>query len=156
MRIRTFETELWLPRTPSNLFPFFGDAGNLQTLTPPSLHFEILTPQPIVMNVGALIDYRLRVHHIPIRWRTEITLWDPPHRFVDTQIRGPYKFWVHEHTFSPRDGGTVAKDRVQYAAMGGSLIHHWLIKPDLERIFAYRSQVLRKIFGTEPAPENRV
>jgi ligand-binding SRPBCC domain-containing protein len=146
MKTHVLEAEIWLPHPPAEIFPFFGDAANLEQLTPPLLRFEILTPQPIAMHAGTLIDYRLRVHGIPIRWRTEITLWDPPHRFVDTQLRGPYKLWVHEHTFTPDRGGTLAKDHVQYAALGGSLIHRWLIRPDLERIFAYRAEVLRKRF----------
>lgn len=128
---------------------FFGDAGNLETLTPSTLRFEILTPVPIAMRPGMLIDYRLRIHGIPIHWRTEITVWDPPHRFVDTRRRGPYKLWEHEHTFIPERGGTLAGDRVRYAALGGSLIHRWLIKPDLNRIFARRADVLRKIFDPQ-------
>ncbi|MGA2230208.1 MAG: SRPBCC family protein [Tepidisphaeraceae bacterium] len=149
MKTHTLQTEIWLPRPPEELFVFFGDAGNLQTLTPSTLQFEILTPMPIVMRAGTLIDYRLRVHGIPIRWRTEITLWDPPHRFIDTQLRGPYKLWVHEHTFTPQRGGTLARDRVEYAALGGSLIHRWVIRRDLDRIFEYRAEVLRKIFAGE-------
>jgi ligand-binding SRPBCC domain-containing protein len=154
MKIHTLETNLWLPQKPSDLFPFFADAGNLETLTPASLRFEILTPRPIAMTVGALIDYRLRIHGIPIRWRTEITAWDPPFRFVDTQLRGPYRLWVHEHTFTPDRDGTSVKDHVQYAAWGGSIIHRRLIKPDLDRIFAYRTEVLRKIFITERTDQN--
>jgi len=154
MKIHLFECELWFPQTPAEIFPFFADAANLQTLTPSTLHFEILTPRPIAMRAGALIDYKLRIHGFPVRWRTEITEWDPPHRFVDKQLRGPYKLWLHEHTFTPETGprgGTLAKDRVEYAAPGGPLVHRWLIRPDLERIFAFRTKVLRKMF-VEKAP----
>ena len=98
------------------------------------------------MRAGTLIDYRLRVHGVPVRWRTEITVWEPPHRFVDKQLRGPYRLWVHEHTFTPQGAGTLAKDKVQYAAAGGALVHRWLIKPDLDRIFAYRAKVLNSMF----------
>jgi ligand-binding SRPBCC domain-containing protein len=146
MKIHTLESEIWLPQPPDELFKFFGDAGNLEALTPSTLQFEILTPRPIDMRAGTLIDYKLRVHGIPIRWRTEITVWEPPHRFVDTQLRGPYRQWIHEHTFIPERGGTLARDRVQYAAWGGALVHRYLIKPDLDRIFAYRSGVLQKLF----------
>ncbi|HTW95241.1 MAG TPA: SRPBCC family protein [Tepidisphaeraceae bacterium] len=156
MKTHVFETELWLPQPPGEVFGFFGDAGNLETLTPRSLRFEILTPRPIEMRAGALIDYRLRVHGVPIRWRTEITAWDPPHRFVDTQLRGPYRLWVHEHTFTPQRGGSLIKDRVRYAAVGGTLIHRWLIRPDLERIFAYRGEVLRKIFVAQKPPDGEI
>jgi ligand-binding SRPBCC domain-containing protein len=147
MKTHTFETEQWLCKPPAEVFDFFADAGNLEMLTPPLLRFKILTPQPIEMHVGTLIDYQLRLHGIPIRWRTEITAWDPPNRFVDTQLRGPYRLWVHEHLFTPQNGGTLARDLVRYAAIGGSLIHRWLIKPDLNRIFAYRADVLKNMFN---------
>lgn len=150
MKIHTFESELGLARPPAELFSFFGDAGNLETLTPATLRFEILTPRPIAMHAGTLIDYRLRIHGIPVRWRTEITAWDPPSRFVDTQLRGPYRLWVHEHTFTPDRGGTLAMDRVKYSAWGGRLVNRWLIRPDLERIFAHRALVLRKRFAKSP------
>jgi ligand-binding SRPBCC domain-containing protein len=147
MKIHIFEAEQWLPRSHTDLFGFFADAGNLEALTPASLRFEILTPRPIEMRVGTLIDYRLRIHGIPVRWRTEITAWEPPRRFADSQLRGPYRLWLHEHTFIPERGGTSVRDRVQYAAWGGGLVHRWLIRPDLDRIFAFRSEVLKKMFG---------
>src|SRR5512132_2679445 len=87
MRVHEFQTELWLPLPPEKLFPFFADAANLDAITPPCLHFHIVTPPPIAMREGALIDYRLRVHGIPLRWRTRINEWQPPHRFVDEQLR---------------------------------------------------------------------
>jgi ligand-binding SRPBCC domain-containing protein len=146
MRIREFSTELWLPLPPEKLFPFFADAENLEALTPPLLNFKILTPRPIAMHEGALIDYRLRVRGIPLRWRTRINVWQPPHRFVDEQIRGPYRQWIHEHMFEPRDGGTLALDHVRYAVSLDFLLHGWLVRPDVEKIFAYRAQELRKRF----------
>ena len=90
MKEFTLHTELWLPRPRDEIFPFFAEARNLEAITPPWLKFEVLTPAPIQMRPGALIDYRIRVHGFPIRWRTEIAEWDPPHRFVDVQLRGPY------------------------------------------------------------------
>jgi len=147
MRDHEFQTELWLPLPPEELFPFFADAANLDALTPPWLHFKILTPPPITMRAGALIDYKLRVRGVPVRWRTHISAWQPPHRFVDEQIRGPYRRWIHEHTFEPRDGGTLARDVVRYAVPFDLLAHRWLVRPDVEKIFAYRAQELRKRFS---------
>ena len=154
MIIREFQTELWLPLPPAELFPFFADAANLQALTPPWLHFEIITPQPIVMREGMLIDYRLRVHGLPLRWRTRINAWEPPRRFVDEQLRGPYRQWIHEHTFEARDGGTLCRDRVSYAVPFDFLTHRWLVRPDVERIFQFRADALRRRFAspqTRPA-----
>ena len=150
MRIREFSTELWPPLPPEKLFPFFADAANLDALTPPWLNFHIVTPPPIAMREGALIDYRLRVRGVPLRWRTRINIWQPPHRFVDEQLRGPYQQWLHEHTFEPRDGGTLACDRVRYAVPFDFLLHRWLVRPDVEKIFAYRAQELRKRFSKRP------
>lgn len=148
MKIREYQCELWLPLPPEKLFPFFGDASNLDALTPPWLHFHIVTPTPIVMQEGALIDYRLRVRGVPLRWRTRINVWQPPHRFEDEQLRGPYRQWIHEHTFESRDGGTLARDHVRYAAPMDFLTHRWLVRPDIERIFQYRTEALRKKFSS--------
>ena len=153
MRIREFRSELWLPLPPEELFTFFGDAGNLDAITPPWLHFHIVTPVPIAMREGALIDYRLRMHGIPLRWRTRISAWEPPHRFVDEQIRGPYRQWIHEHTFEARDGGTLARDLVRYGVPFDLLTHRWFVRPEVERIFRYRAEVLQRRFGG--APEDR-
>jgi len=149
MRVREFSTELWLPLPPEKIFPFFADAANLDALTPPWLNFQIVTPLPITMREGTQIDYRLRIHGVPVRWRTGITAWQPPHRFVDEQISGPYRQWIHEHTFKPRDGGTLARDVVHYAAPFDFLVHRWLVRPDVEKIFAYRAQALRGIFSRQ-------
>lgn len=147
MRIREFETELWLPLPPAELFPFFADAANLEAITPPWLHFQILTLPPIEMRAGALIDYRLRVRGFPLRWRTRISAWQPPARFVDEQIRGPYRLWVHEHTFDPCDGGTLARDHVRYAVPLDLLLHSLFVRPDVERIFQFRAEALRRRFA---------
>ena len=150
MQIFTFQAELWLPRPRDEVFAFFADAGNLQAITPPWVHFEILTPAPIPMRAGALIDYRIRVHGLPLRWRTEITEWAPPHRFVDVQRRGPYAFWEHTHTFEERDGGTLCRDLVRYRPRGGALVHRLFVRRDVERIFEYRRQCLLERFPAEP------
>jgi len=143
----SFTAELLLPRPVTEVFPFFSEARNLEELTPPWLKFEVLTPAPIVMRPGTLIDYRIKVHGIPIRWRTEIIAWDPPHQFVDVQLSGPYTLWHHTHTFTERDGGTLCRDDVRYRPRGGALMNWFFVRRDVERIFAYRQKRLVEIFG---------
>lgn len=147
MRTWELRTEIRLARPPGEVFEFFGDAGNLQEITPPWLHFRILTPQPIEMRPGARIDYKLRLHGIPVSWKTEITAWEPPRRFVDEQLSGPYRLWVHEHTFEEIEGGTLARDKVRYAVPGGALANRLLVARDLKAIFRYRFEKLQEVFG---------
>lgn len=147
MRIRKFQSEQWFPQPRAELFAFFSDASNLEAITPPWLTFQTLTRAPIQMRRGSLIDYKLRVHGLPIRWRTEIKLWEPPTRFVDEQIRGPYRVWIHEHTFDEHDGGTLMRDYVRYAVPFDWLVHGLLVRRDIEAIFAYRTEKLRQRFG---------
>jgi ligand-binding SRPBCC domain-containing protein len=142
-----FETSLWLPRPRDEVFAFFADAANLEAITPPWLNFHILTPRPIAMRAGALIDYRLRVHGLPLRWRTRIAVWKPPFRFVDEQLRGPYRRWVHEHAFEERDGGTLCLDRVDYDVLGGWLVERLLVRRDVKKIFAHRKDRLTEMFA---------
>ena len=137
------ELSLALPR--AEVFPFFADAFNLEAITPPWLRFRILTPHPIEMGVGTLIDYRLRLHGIPVRWQTAITAWEPPSRFVDEQLVGPYRRWVHEHTFEDRGGATLVRDRVDYEVTGGALVERLFVQRDLERTFAFRRAALRRL-----------
>lgn len=143
--------ELWLPRPVGEIFAFFADAGNLSALTPDWLDFEILTPRPIEMRRGTLIDYRLRLHGIPLRWRTEIQVWEPPHRFVDVQLRGPYRLWHHEHRFVEQEGGTLCVDEVRYRPIGGALVDRLFVRRDVTRIFDYRAQRMRELFPAPPA-----
>lgn len=150
MRTWELRTAIRLPRPRAEVFDFFGDAGNLQEITPPWLHFRIVTPQPIGMRPGALIEYKLRLHGLPIRWQTEITAWEPPLRFVDEQLRGPYRLWQHEHTFEEIDGGTLAEDRVRYSVPFGSLANRLLVARDLTGIFRYRHRKLQEAFGRWP------
>ena len=147
-------SSLWLPRPLEQVFPFFADAANLQRITPPWVNFRIRTPLPIVMRQGSHIDYTIRVRGVPLAWKTEITSWEPPLRFVDEQIRGPYRKWVHTHTFTERDGLTLCEDHVEYAAPGGRLIHWLFVERDVERIFAYRRERLESIFGRAAPPES--
>jgi ligand-binding SRPBCC domain-containing protein len=147
MRIHVLETDIRLASPRDEVFPFFADAMNLQQITPPFLDFRILTPPPIRMEAGTLIDYSLKLRGIPIRWRTRIAGWDPPFSFVDEQVRGPYRLWVHEHRFLEEDEGTRVLDRVRYAVPGGALVHRLLVRREVERIFAYRTERLRERFG---------
>jgi ligand-binding SRPBCC domain-containing protein len=144
-----FEAELWLPRPRCEVFEFFSDAGNLETLTPPWLNFHIVTPRPIAMHAGTLIDYRLRIRGIPAKWRTRISVWEPPHRFVDEQLRGPYRRWHHTHTFEEHEDGTLCRDRVEYDMIGGRLVNWLLVRRDVETIFAYRRRRLQELFPAE-------
>lgn len=152
MQTFILQTDLWLPKPIQEVFEFFSDAGNLQVITPPWLNFEILTPRPIAMRVGARIDYRLRLHGFPVRWQTEITAWEPPFRFVDEQRRGPYRVWIHEHRFDSRNGGTRVEDQVRYRPPGGRSIEWLFVRRDVNRIFAFRRQKLGELFGTGAKP----
>ena len=127
------------------VFSFFADAENLETISPPWLRFRITTPGPIIMKEGALIRYRLRLRMVPISWTTRITAWQPPHRFVDEQLSGPFRMWVPEHTFEERNGRTLARDRVDYIVPGGAIVHRLFVRPDLEKIFAFRENILRQL-----------
>jgi ligand-binding SRPBCC domain-containing protein len=140
-------TELWLPRPREEVFPFFADAHNLEVITPAWLNFKILTPGPILMRTGAKIDYEFRLRGLAVRWRSEITVWEPPVRFVDAQVRGPYRSWVHEHTFEERDGGTLAKDHVEYSVWGGRFMDWLLVRRQVREIFEYRERKLVSRFG---------
>jgi len=144
--VSNFNSTQWIGRPPVALFPFFASAGNLDTLTPPWLRFEILNPGA-EMRSGALIDYKLRLHGIPLRWQSEIIQWDPPRRFVDVQRHGPYGLWVHDHRFEARDGGTLVHDNVHYCAPGGTLIRKLFVQRDLDRIFSYRRERLEEQFA---------
>jgi len=145
----------WLPVEPEALFPFFADAYNLERITPPLLRFHVLTPRPIDMRVGTLLDYRLKVRGMPVRWRTRIAQWHPPHGFTDEQLKGPYVRWHHTHTFTPAIGangqaGTRCDDRVEYRPPGGPLaplINRLVVQRDVEAIFRYRAQVLAEVFA---------
>lgn len=140
-----FTAEIWLPRPRDEVFQFFSDAANLEALTPPWLNFEVLTPA-IVLRQGALIDYRLRLYGVPLRWQSEISRWEPPERFVDEQRRGPYRRWVHTHTFAEERGGTRVADLVEFDVPFGWLAGR-LVMRDVRRIFAFRTSALLERFG---------
>jgi ligand-binding SRPBCC domain-containing protein len=144
------EREATIPAPRERVFPFFADARNLERLTPPSLRFRILTPGTIEMRAGAVIDYQLRVTGLPVRWRTLIETWEPPARFVDVQTKGPYRVWRHTHTFENVAGGTLMRDRVDYALpLGplGALAQRLFVARQLEQIFAFRARVIQDLFA---------
>jgi ligand-binding SRPBCC domain-containing protein len=147
----TLVAEQRLAPPPAELFPFFADAHNLERITPPWLHFGVLTPRPIAMAEGTLISYRLRLHGVPLSWLTRISAWDPPHGFVDEQLRGPYRLWRHRHTFEPDGSGTLSRDRVDYELRGTDamqdIAQRLLVARDLTRIFRFRGERLAELFG---------
>jgi ligand-binding SRPBCC domain-containing protein len=149
MKTYLLERQQWLPRPIDEVFAFFSRPENLQILTPDWLDFRIVeAPQDLA--AGSLIRYRLRWHFLPIRWTTEITEWEPPHRFVDHELSGPYALWNHEHSFASREGGgTTMRDRVQYAlplGVLGRLAHSISVKRDVEGIFNFREEAMRRLF----------
>lgn len=150
MREHLLQRSQRVPVPPERAFDFYADALNLEPMTPPWIHFRVTTPGPITMAAGTLLDYRLRLHGIPIRWQTRIETWDPPHRFTDTQLRGPYALWHHTHEFEPtEDGGCEMRDIVRYAIpLGplGSLAHRLFVRRDLERIFEFRREAFAAYF----------
>ncbi len=148
-RAYVLKTVTCLPKSRSEVFDFFSDAFQLERITPPWLNFRILTPAPIDIGKGCLIDYRIRLRGIPIRWQTEISEWEPNERFVDRQLRGPYLLWEHLHVFEHVPEGTRMTDEVRYRVPGGDVIHRLFVKNDLEKIFSYRKQAMLEIFSSD-------
>ena len=144
-----YESDIWVPRPIDEVFAFFANAVNLEALTPPWLHFHILNPDVIICE-GVRIDYRLRIHGVPMRWQSEISSWNPPWSFVDEQRRGPYRRWVHTHTFAAERGGTRVGDHVEFEMpfewIAGRFVMH-----DVRKIFEFRQQALLQRFGSGPS-----
>lgn len=144
-------TELLIPQRRDTVFGFFADAENLEAITPEWLRFSIVSKRPIEMRAGARIEYKLRIRGVPVRWESEITVWEPPLRFVDEQRRGPYRKWRHEHLFEQRPGGTAVIDQVEYKIPGGVLVERFFVRPEVNRIFDFRQRKLREIFKIAPS-----
>ena len=147
---------MWLPVERERVFAFFAAAENLGRITPPELGFRILTPPPLEMRSGAVIEYRIRLWGLPLPWKTLITIWSPPESFVDRQLRGPYRTWIHTHRFSERAGGTLIDDEVVYALPFGALgaLAAPLVSRQLNRIFSYRQRRVSALLhpvNAEPA-----
>lgn len=143
-----------VPQPLNDVFAFFAAAENLEAITPEFLHFQITTPRPIAMHAGTLIDYRLRLFGVPFNWTTRIELFEPNVRFVDTQLRGPYRLWYHLHEFYAVSGGTLIVDRVDYEMPLGPLgrLARWLsVRETLDTIFDYRRERIVELLGAMPA-----
>jgi len=133
----------------SEVFEFFSNAENLNKITPPDMQFKILTPLPIIIKKGTLIDYKIKVNGIPLNWQTEITEFEVNKRFIDKQLKGPYRVWIHEHTFEEKDGKTIMNDHVQFLSPGWFLepiINKLFIEKKVKGIFAYREKILTNLF----------
>ena len=149
MRIHSIKRELLIKKSIDDVFSFFQEPENLSKITPSNLDFNIITPSPIVMKVGTLIDYTIKVIGIKIHWRTLISSFNPPHDFVDEQLRGPYKYWYHKHEFVSCGEETIIRDNVTYAlpfGVIGRLAHKVFVFRQLRKIFDYRARIIQSIF----------
>ncbi len=150
MKNYRFHIEQFIPRSVDQVFAFFSQAENLEHITPPWLRFRIITPVPIDMHLATCIVYRLKLYGIPVNWKTEISAWEPPFRFVDIQISGPYTLWVHEHRFEQKDHGTMMYDTVVYNFRAGflrPLVNRLFVAKRVHRIFAYRRNKIQELLG---------
>jgi len=141
--------EQWVPQSIEAAFAFFSRPENLQAITPGWLDFRIVSVDA-ELRTGSIIKYRLRWHGVPLSWTTEITEWDPPHAFVDTQISGPYALWRHEHRLTPENQGTRIRDQVTYAlpfGVLGHITHQLFVRRDVESIFDFRQRRLKELLG---------
>jgi ligand-binding SRPBCC domain-containing protein len=146
-----FQQKTLIEKSLDEVFEFFSKAENLEVLTPSHLHFRILTNLPIEMKKGTLINYRIKLLGVPFKWRTKISEWHPPHKFVDIQLKGPYRQWIHIHTFEETEHGVLMTDMVHYKLFGflpKNMLNKWFVKPQINKIFEYRRQELNTIFHT--------
>lgn len=150
VRFHTLRREQWVARPIDEVFSFFADAGNLESITPPWLGFRILSARAPTIAEGTRIRYLLSLHGLPMYWLTEIRTWDPPHCFVDVQLSGPYRLWHHTHRFEARGERTIMTDVVRYRLPFGPLgrlVHMLKVRDGVNRIFDYRAERIRALFG---------
>jgi ligand-binding SRPBCC domain-containing protein len=152
MAEHTLKRDLTIALPRADVFEFFSNASNLERITPPDLGFTITTPQPIEMREGAIIEYRIKLNGFPMNWKTLISKWDPPFEFVDEQLSGPYKQWIHRHTFAALDENTtLIEDEVRYRLPLEPFgdVAHFFIERQLKHIFDFRTKAVEKYFGEE-------
>jgi ligand-binding SRPBCC domain-containing protein len=156
MAVHRLELRQYLDHALDEVFDFFAEARNLERITPAWLRFEVLTPEPVEMAVGAVVDYRLTLHGVPLGWTSQIEVWEPGRQFVDRAIRGPFGLWHHRHRFAASGDGTIVADEVHYAlpfGMVGELAHPLFVARDLDRIFVHRHEAVARILdGGATAP----
>lgn len=148
MAVHRLERRQYVAAPLEQVFAFFAEAGNLGRITPPWLGFRVLTPDPVQMGVGALIDYRLHLHGIPLGWTSQIEVWETNRQFVDRAVRGPFSLWHHRHRFSASGAGTIVSDEVHYApplGVFGEIADRLLVARDLDRIFAHRRDAVARL-----------
>ena len=150
--IHTLQTSMTLRLPRAEVFEFFSNPGNLGRITPSEMKFRILTPGNIEMRQGAEVEYAIRVAGIPMRWKSLISRWNPPHEFVDEQLAGPYRQWIHTHRFSEHGKSTVIEDEVQYELPLQPLgeLGHWFVKRQLDKIFRFRQQAIEQALALRP------
>lgn len=152
MKVHTLTRSQRIDRPVDEVFAFFAKPENLALITPSSLNFHILTPKPIDMAVGTLIDYTVKIMGMRVFWRSLITHYDSPREFVDEQLKGPYRLWHHRHSFREIDGGTLIEDNVAYAlpfSFIGDIVHGIYVRRNLESIFDFRARAISEIFETQ-------
>lgn len=150
MAEHTLTRSITISRPLREVFDFFADAGNLERITPPELNFHIITPRPIEIEKGTLIDYSLKLRGLPMKWKTEISVWDPPFEFVDQQSNGPYKQWIHRHRFTELEKGkTLIDDEVRYRLPLEPLgdVVHFIVRRELDYIFDHRQKTVAKLLS---------
>jgi ligand-binding SRPBCC domain-containing protein len=153
MKVYTLRREQLLPRTLDEVFSFFERPENLEAITPPWLHFKMITPTPVHIKQGSIFDYTMRVRGISMHWASLVTEYNPPHSFVDQQIRGPYEYWYNTHRFKETDEGTHIIEEIRYIMPFGLLgraVHGLMVAQDLQEIFDYRQMAIEKLFLTCP------
>lgn len=150
MKVHALDLEQRVARPLADVFAFFSQARNLERITPPWLRFGMVGEGSGELGEGSLIEYRLRVHGVPVRWTSLIEVWEPGNAFVDRQLRGPYRLWHHRHEFAAVGRETIVRDQVRYAmplGRAGELAHVLLIRRDLERIFDFRRRTVDRLLA---------